>query len=275
MQSSGLFNQNMMITNVRSQINSKISLNGFYMLGRSYSNTDGVNTVPSSPYSMAGEYGPSALDIRNRGLIAGSITTKWDLRLAPFITMNSGAPFDIISGTDPYGTTLFYARPGIATSLGPGVISTPYGLLDPNPKPGEAILSRDFGRSPGQIMVNLRLAKTFGFGPAREGPINRGGGGGGRGGGPRGGPGGGMRGVGGLGGGPGGFGGGGGATNRRYNLTLSVQARNLLNHVNPGAINGTLTSPLFGQSNTLAGGFGAFAESGNNRRLELQMRFTF
>jgi hypothetical protein len=276
MESSGLFNQNMMITNVRSQINSKISLNGFYMLGRSYSNTDGVNTVPSSPYSMAGEYGPSALDIRNRGLIAGSITTKWDLRLAPFITMNSGAPFDIISGTDPYGTTLFYARPGIATSPGPGVISTPYGLLDPNPKPGEAILPRDFGRSPGQIMVNLRLAKTFGFGPAREGSINRGGGGGGRGsggGGPRGGPGG-MRGVGGLGGGPGGFGGG-GATNRRYNLTLSVQARNLLNHVNPGAINGTLTSPLFGQSNTLAGGFGAFAESGNNRRLELQMRFTF
>ncbi len=138
MESAGLFNQNMMIANVRSQINSKISLNGFYMLGRSYSNTDGVNTVPASPYSMAGEYAPSALDIRNRGLIAGSITTKWDIRLAPFITMNSGAPFDIISGTDPYGTTLFYARPGIATSANiPGVISTPYGLLDPNPKPGE------------------------------------------------------------------------------------------------------------------------------------------
>jgi hypothetical protein len=251
-------------------------LNGFYMLGRSYSNTDGVNTVPSSPYSMAGEYGPSALDIRNRGLVAGSITTKWDLRLAPFITMNSGAPFDIISGTDPYGETLFYARPGIATALGPGIISTPYGFLDPNPKPGEEILPRNFGRSPGQIMVNLRLAKTFGFGPTREGSANTGGGGGGRGGGggPRG-PGGGARGLGGLGGGPGGFGGGGGATNRRYNLTFSVQARNLLNHVNPGAINGTLTSPLFGQSNTLAGGFGAFAESGNNRRLELQMRFAF
>jgi len=273
MESSGLFNQNMMITNVRSQINSKISLNGFYMLGRSYSNTDGVNTIPSNPYSMAGEYGPSALDIRNRGLIAGSIATKWDFRLSPFITLNSGAPFDIISGTDPYGTTLYYARPGIATAPGPGIVSTPYGLLDPNPKPGEEILPRNFGRSPGQIMVNLRLAKTFGFGPTREGSANTGGGGGRGGGGPRG-PGGGMRGLGGLGGGPGGFGGG-GATNRRYNLTFSVQARNLLNHVNPGPINGTLTSPLFGQSNTLAGGFGAFAESGNNRRLELQMRFAF
>ena len=76
-------------------------------------------------------------------------------------------------------------------------------------------------------------------------------------------------------GGPGMFNMGGGNTNRRYNLTLSVQARNILNHVNPGPINGTLTSPLFGQSTSTAGGFGAFAENGNNRRLELQMRFTF
>jgi hypothetical protein len=77
-------------------------------------------------------------------------------------------------------------------------------------------------------------------------------------------------------GGPGMFGGGGGGgTNRRYNLTLSVQARNILNHVNPGPINGALTSPLFGQSNSTAGGLGAFAENGNNRRLELQMRFSF
>jgi hypothetical protein len=72
------------------------------------------------------------------------------------------------------------------------------------------------------------------------------------------------------------FGGGGTrSTNRRYNLTLSVQARNILNHVNPGPINGALTSPLFGQSTTLAGGFGPFAENGNNRRLELQARFAF
>jgi hypothetical protein len=68
---------------------------------------------------------------------------------------------------------------------------------------------------------------------------------------------------------------GGANTGKRYNLTFSVQARNLLNHVNPGPINGIVTSPLFGQSNTLAGGFGAFSENGNNRRLELQMRFQF
>ncbi len=282
MQSTGLFNQWQLINNVRSQINSRISLNGFVMYGHANSNTDSVGTLAANPYSMAGEYGPSNLDVRWRGLVAGSLSTKWRIQLSPFITMNSGAPFNILAGTDPYGTTLLStARPGIATDPSiPGVIQTPYGLLDPNPKPGEALLPRNFGRSPGNFMVNLRVARTWGFGASRE-SSGRGFGGGGRGPGGFGGPGpggpGGGRGPGpGFGGlGPRGFGGGGSSTNRRYNLTLSVQARNLLNHVNPGPINGIVTSPLFGQSNSLGGGFGAFAENGNNRRIEMQLRFAF
>jgi len=275
MQSDGIYNQNQLITSVRSQVNSKISLNGFYMYGRAYSNTDGIGTLQANPYSMAGEYGPSALDVRNRAFIGGSITTKWRLQLAPFILMNSGAPFNITSGTDLYGTTLFTGRPGLATGPGPGIVQYGTLFLDSNPKPGEQIVSRDFGRSPGSVNVNLRLARTWGFGASREDTARpRGGGGGG----PRGGPGGGGgRGgpPGGFGGGPGLFGGGGGATGKRYNLTLSIQARNLLNHVNPGPINGIVTSPLFGQSNSVAGGYGAFAESANNRRYEFQARFTF
>ena len=168
MQSTGLFNQYQVITNVRSQVTSNISMNGFYMYGRAYSNTDGLGTIPASPYSMAGEYGPSSLDVRNRGLIAGSIATKWGIRLSPFIVMNSGAPFNISSGTDPFGTTLFTSRPGITTDASiPGVIDTRYGLLDANPylpdgqvKPGEELLPRNFGRSPGNISINLRVSKN-------------------------------------------------------------------------------------------------------------------
>jgi hypothetical protein len=152
-------------------------------------------------------------------------------------------------------------------------------------KPGETILPRNFGRSPGSINLNFRLAKTFGFGGSRESSANPtnnnrdfGGGGGGGGGGGRGPGGGGGAGGGIAGGAAGGFFrglGGGGSTGQRYNLTISVQARNLLNHVNPGPINGIVTSPLFGESNNLAGGVGAFAQSGLNRRIDLQARFTF
>jgi hypothetical protein len=284
MESAGLYNQWQLITNVRSQLNRRISLNGFYMYGRAYSNTDGVNTLPANPYSTAGEYGPSSLDVRNRVFVGGTIAAPWGLMLAPFFTANSGAPFNIITGTDPYDTgltsTLFTARPGISSTPTPYYIDGLY--LDPNPKPGEAILPRNFGRSPGNVSLNFRLAKTFGFGGSREASANNQGGGGppgggGRGpggGGPPGGPGAGI--AGGPGGGPGGFFRGlNGSTGKRYNLTFSVQARNLLNHVNPGAINGIVTSPLFGESNNLAGGVGAFAQSGLNRRIDLQARFTF
>jgi len=286
MQSSGLFNQWQLITNVRSQLNKRVSLNGFYMYGRAYSNTDGVNTLPADPYSMQGEYGPSSLDVRNRVFIGGTISAWWGLLLAPFFTANSGAPFNIVTGTDLYGTalnsSLFTARPVMvpdqATDPQEGIYCLPhYPCLDVNPGASGTVLPRNFGRSPGNISLNFRIAKTFGFGGSRESTANSQNGGGPPGGGGRrggGGPGGGF--AGGPGGGVGGFFGGlNGSTGKKYNLTFSVQARNLLNHVNPGGINGIVTSPLFGESNTLAGGFGAFAQSGLNRRIDLQARFTF
>ena len=67
--------------------------------------------------------------------------------------------------------------------------------------------------------------------------------------------------------------GGGAATNRRYNLTLSVNARNVLNNVNPGTPIGVITSPDFGRSVSLAGG--AFSSAAANRKIELQAAFSF
>jgi hypothetical protein len=84
--------------------------------------------------------------------------------------------------------------------------------------------------------------------------------------------GGGMRG-GGPGGGPGGMDSGG--SEQRYNLTLSIQARNLLNTTNLAPPVGNLSSALFGQSTQTSGGFGPGGSDANNRRLEFQLRLTF
>jgi len=73
--------------------------------------------------------------------------------------------------------------------------------------------------------------------------------------------------------GPGGFPG----QRHKYNLTISVNASNVLNHFNEGRINGTLTSPFFGKSNSTGGGgggFGFFGGSGG-RRIDLSLRFNF
>lgn len=268
MESAGLYNQHQLITNVNAKINQNISLSGSYVFNHARSNTDGLGTFPANPHDFTGEYGPAVTDVHHRASLTGSINTKWNVRFSPFVILESGPPFDITVGRDLYGTTLFNGRPGIATdSAKPGVIRTKYGLLDPNPTSGQKTLSRNFGRGPGSITVNLRVAKTFEFGPGRDAASSP----------PRG-PGGGddRRGN------PGVFGTGGGpqgpspSTNRRYNLIVSMSTRNLLNHTNPGPIIGNITSPLFGQANQPAGsgGFG-FSEAANNRRLELQMRFTF
>lgn len=272
MESAGLYNQNQLIFNVNTKVNRNISLTGAYMYNRAMSNTDGLGTFPANPYSMVGEYGPASTDIHHRASLSGTVTVKWGIRFNPFLTANSGPPFDITAGQDVYGDGLFNARPGIATDPKKvGVIATRCGLLDPNPTPGETLLSRNFGRGPGQIMLNMRVGRTFTFG-SREGraPVatNPGGVSGGPGGGPgRGEP-----------GNPFSLGGantGAATASRRYSLVVSMQIRNLTNHNNPGPIIGNITSPLFGQANQPAGSGGLFTESANNRRLELQTRFTF
>lgn len=281
-ESAGLYNQNELIANVNSKLNGSVSLFGSYLYNHARSNTDyspppqntnfnpaisgqglGVGTFPANPYNLAGEYGPASTDIRNQGTFGGSIETKWGFRFSPLFVMDSGAPFNITVGHDLYGTTLFNGRRGIATNPGrPGLIPTGYGLLDPNPLSGEPILPRNYGRGPAIIMLNLRISKVFAFGPVGEGSISTGG----------------HRSQGGPFGG-GNSGGGATVTGHRYNLAVSASIRNILNHNNPGPIIGNIASPLFGLANQPygAGSLGGtgFSESADNRRLELQTRFTF
>jgi len=255
------------ITNVNSKLNSGLSLFGFYVFNRAHSNTDGIGTFPANPYNFGGEYGPASTDVHHRFTIGGSINLKWAVRISPFVVAQSGAPFDITAGSDLYGTTLFNGRPGIASDpTRPGLISTSYGLLDPNPVAGERLIPRNYGRGPGQFNFNIRIAKTIGFGRERGGSANTSSAPSGQGaalaaaGG---------RGLGGL--------IGAASTAHRYNLSIGLSVRNLFNHTNPGPIIGNITSPYFGSANQIAGSQNGegFYETANNRRLESQIKFTF
>jgi hypothetical protein len=66
---------------------------------------------------------------------------------------------------------------------------------------------------------------------------------------------------------------GGGPNNNRYNLTFSVNARNIFNNVNVTTPIGNLSSPLFGLANGLAPQ--PYSSSTANRRIDLQVQFTF
>jgi hypothetical protein len=255
MQSNARYNQNQLMVNVTSKVNSAISITGSYVLNHAMSDSDGVQTYPSSPYSSLGEYGPASTDIRHRVSLTTSFNTKWNVRVSPLMTLQTGAPFDITTGNDLYGTTLLNSRPGLATNANrPGLVQTAYGLLDPNPIAGEQIIGRNYGRGPGQFSLNLRIAKTIPLGPkveTKSAAVSS----------PPG-----LRGI---------F--SSPAATRRYSLSISASIRNVVNYANAGPIIGNITSPLFGYANQMAGNVNGegFSENANNRRGELQIRFSF
>jgi len=277
-ESIGAFKQNQLIVNTNVRAGSKLSLFGYYVLNYANGDTSGPNTFPSNQYNIAADYGPTIFDIRNRLFVGGTIALPYAFRLSPFVVATSGQPFNITTGQDLNGDSIFNDRPTFSSASCPqppssAIKCTPLGTF--NTAPTGLPIPINYGDGPNRFTLNLRLSKTFGLGRKLERP------GGNFPGGPGGGPGGGgpphdHGGNGGFGRAMGGPMGLGGATNRRYSLTLGISARNLFNNVNLGTPVGTLTSPLFGQSNSLAGGaFQSASASAANRRVDLQATFTF
>ena len=272
-ESTGILNQDQLLVNYNQRLRHGFSLFGYYAWDQGFSNTDGPNWFPANPFNLRADYGRSATSIEHRAVMGGYWIAPLRLTLSSFLVVRSGAPFDITTGSDLNGDSIFNDRPAFASSpTQPGAISTPYGVFNPNPAPGQAMIPRNYGTGPAFVTLNTRLSRTWGFGgesPAAAAKSKRK-----------------SKSK-------------GGSTDNsmlldtpsdagiqrmtkdrntpeRYNLTLSITARNLLNHVNPGLPIGNLSSPLFGQSNWLASPAGpASAVYGDNRRIFLELRLSF
>ena len=262
-EATGHFRQNQLIFNVRSNFSERVSLFGNFSIGQARSDTDGAGTFPANSYDLSNEYGRSPLDIRQRLFFGGSVTAPWGVRLSPFITFRAGVPFNVTTGTDTNGDTLFTERPAFATDLqrqcnfgtatNPQVRScvaqTRFGNFDLQPLAGQRIVPRNYGAGPEFFVANLRIAKEFGFGGgAKKSPAAAG--------------------------------------EKKdadeedeapFKLEFSVQIRNLFNHTNGGTPIGNLRSSFFGESVSTAGGsgFGGGNSSAGNRRLRFEVQFSF
>ena len=322
-ESSGKLNINQLFIGFNNRFSRAITFFSSYVLSRTTNDTDGPGSFPANSYDLTGEFGRASFDVRHRFTFAGTVNLPWwQLSLNPFIVATSGRPFNIITGQDTNGDRLFTERPSFAPSgvdcnnPPANIVCTRFGNFNTRPAPGEALIPRNIGEGPGFISVNMRITKTWNFGTIhsasaanragqgqgqgaqagqRGGGRGEGGGGGGRG------PGGGMPGMGipggggggdrrgGGGGGLAGIGGppsGGGAEAKRYSMQFSLNFQNLFNHVNLGSPVGNLSSPFFGQSLALNGGFGGFGPGGGggggvggsgagNRKVTAQVRFNF
>jgi len=305
-EASGKLHQEQMFIGFNSRLNRQFSVSGNYVLSKTTNDTDGQGsaTFPMNSYDLSGEFGRSGGDVRHRFFLFGTYNSKlWKLVFAPFLTASSAPPFNITTGIDSNLDRVYTERPSFAPA-GANCASlfircTKYGNFNLVPAPGETIIPRNFGQASGSFTANLRITRTFGFGdvhragaasqsgkpgtassgggdkrgpggPGSRGPMIAGGGGGG----------GEMKGGGGMGGMMGG-GGGGGATDKKYQLTVSLYVQNILNTVNLGNYVGNLSSPQFGQPQSVAGSFGGFGGGGGgspnagNRRIYMNLRFNF
>ena len=275
--SDGVFRQNQLIANFNIRAGAKLSLFGFYSLNSANSDASGAASFPSNQYDLRADYGRASFAPRDRLFFGGTVGLPRGFRLSPFMIFNSGNPYNVTVGQDLSGDLQFNDRPAFATNVSGSCLSPTQACHYTVPTSSYTQIPINYLTGPYNFTLNLRLSKTFGFGPElRKSGAQQAGGpppGGPPGGGPRGGGGGGGIGFGR--GGPGGGGpfGGGPGTNRRYNLTFSVNARNVLNKVNAATPIGVLSAPDFGQSIALAGG--PFSSAAANRKIELQAMFSF
>ena len=245
-ESTGRFNQNQLIINFRSNFIEGVSVFGNYSFGKAKSDTDGAGTFPANQYDLSNEYGDSLIDVRHRFVFGGSFDAPLGISLRPFISFRSGVPFNITTGTDSNGDTLFNDRPSFAASLSePGIIITRFGAFDPTPEAGDTIIPRNFGRGPEFFIVNLSLAKEFGFGGGKKKTSEQ-------------------------------------AKSDEddespYKIEFGVRIRNIFNRTNGGTPVGNLRSPFFGEPVSLAGGygFGGGRHTGGNRQIRFEMQFSF
>jgi hypothetical protein len=262
-QSEGFYRQNQLIVSSAMQFK-KFTISGNYVLNQAKSDTQGINSFPSVAQDPGFDYGRAGFGIRQKFLLIESYTAPHGFVFAALLAAQSGTPYNLTIGQDLTGNNQFNARPSYGTCGDTGVITTQYGCLDTDPVgKDEPIVPFGVGLGPANSVLHVRVSKVFGIGPkiktAGEGQTFTPGGGN----------------VGNR-----GIGGGGpsirldAAVPRRYNLTFVAGANDVLNVVNLGTPNGVLLSPLFNQTQTLAGGqFGS--PTPGTRSFTFQTNFSF
>jgi len=93
----------------------------------------GTFLFPADNYDLRPEIGPADFDRRHRLNFAGTVQLPFGLRAGSIFSAASGAPFNVITGSDPFGDTI--TRP-------PGV-------------------TRNTGRGPANVQFDVRVTKVF------------------------------------------------------------------------------------------------------------------
>jgi hypothetical protein len=158
-ESSGRSLQRELMTALRGNVSRGLTLFVNYIYGVKYSDTDGPYTTPANSRNLSSEYGPAANDQRHQFVSGATVQLHSGLSISPYLAIASGRPFNITSGLDNNGDTVFSDRPAFGAAGDSGALATRFGWLNPNPKPGDLIIPRNFGREARMFTLNLSVTQ--------------------------------------------------------------------------------------------------------------------
>lgn len=111
MQSEGFLEGSGLDISYRGRLNKYFTGFGRYTWSHYESNTDGIGFFPENQADPDAEWSNASFDRRQRLAMYAMIHPDGVLNLSAGIFANSGKPWSVQTGTDPYGTDLFNARP--------------------------------------------------------------------------------------------------------------------------------------------------------------------
>lgn len=144
----------------------KIAWGGItYSYTKAKNNTVAGSSSPNNPYDFSQEYGPTNNDGVHR-VNGYFFYTKlpYKISINGNFDIATGTRFNIITGRDTNGDGFYLERPAFATDLTKkGLITTPYGVLDPNPSATDKLIPLNLGRGQSTFTFDMGLGKSFGF----------------------------------------------------------------------------------------------------------------
>ncbi len=246
---------NVFFFNPQLNITKKIQYWGFLFTQPKFnSDTAGLTSFTSNSYNIHQDYGRSQYD-RRYGLFTGiDADLHWGVHTGVFLATRGGTPFNLTTGQDNNGDSIYNDRPSFASAASnpANVVNTRFGALDTTPQAGERLVPINYGSSPRFLSLQVQMQKTVRFGPRTAEPVDP------------------------------------SAPpppppppgskpaplpDPRYALVFSVEAQNVTNTVSPGTPIGVLSSAFFGRSINTANDF--LTTTAANRTIMVHTAFRF
>jgi hypothetical protein len=250
-QSGGVFRQRQLIITTNEKWK-RVQLHTSYTYNHADGDTTGVKYFPSVAKDPGLDYGRASFGVTHQFQMFGTINAPWKIEINPLVFAQSGTPYNITIGNDLTGNNQSNARPTFGTCGAAGVVTTAYGCLDSTPQgKSETIIPYDLGTGPANVVAAVWFSRAVGVGPrkapepapaadknataAKKTPE---------------------------------------LPERKYSLRFEVGATNVFNTLNLAPPNGVMSSPLFGKTQSVAGGPFSLNSPGN-RTILLMTFFNF